>query len=71
MVMKTLLDGPTERETQFVEPEAYFHLLTSRRRLERADDETQGLLGLVDLESQVRFVVPAREVWKQREGAYY
>jgi hypothetical protein len=51
-----------------VEPEAYLRLITSRRRLVRADDETQGLLGLLDLDSRVRFVVDAREVWTRRAG---
>ena len=68
MVAKFVLDAAAERETQVVEPEAYFRLLTSRRRLVRADDETQGLLGLLDLDSRVRFVVDAREVWTRWAG---
>jgi hypothetical protein len=68
MVAKSLLDASTERETQLVEPEAYLRLITSRRRLVRADDETQGLLGLLDLDSRVRFVVDAREVMDALRG---
>jgi hypothetical protein len=68
MVAKSLLDASTERETQFVKPEAYFRLITSRRRLERSDDETRGLLGLLDLDSRVRFVVSEREVWEHWGG---
>ena len=63
MVMTTLLDASMERATHVVEPEAYFHLITSRRRLVRSDDETQGLLGLFDLDSRERFVVAERDVW--------
>ena len=68
MVAKFLLDAPMERETQVVEPEAYFRLITSRRRLVRSDDESRGLLGLFDLDSRVCFVVDAREVWKRWTG---
>lgn len=69
MVMKSLLEASTDRETQLVEPEAYVDLLTSRRRLERSDDQARGLLGLLDLESRERFVAEEREVRQQFQDA--
>ena len=68
MVAKSPLDASMEWQTQFVEPEAYLHLLTSRRSLERADDPAGGLLGLLDRESRVRFVVEEQQVWQRRGG---
>ena len=68
MVAKSPFEASPERETQRVEPETYFRLLTSRRRLVRSDDETRGLLGLFDLDSGVRFVVDAEAVWSRGAG---
>ena len=68
MVAESLHDALTERETQMVEPEAYLRLITSRRRLVRSNDETRGLLGLLDLDSRVRFVVEARKLWSRPMG---
>ncbi len=53
--------------TQFVEPEAYCRLIISRDTLERSDDKERGLLGLVDCETQVRFVVEEQRVLELRE----
>ena len=62
MVMTAFPSALSVRATQFVEPEAYFRLITSRKTLERSDDQEQGLLGLFDRETQVRFVVEERKV---------
>ena len=62
MVMTAFASALPARATQFVEPETYFRLITSRNTLERCDDQEQGLLGLFDRETLVRFVVEERKV---------
>ncbi len=64
MVMRAFPSALPTRDTQFVEPETYFRLITSRGTLERSDDKEQGLLGLFDRETRVRFVVEERKVLK-------
>ena len=64
MVMTAFPSALPTRATQFVEPETYFRLITSRGTLERSDDKEHGLLGLFDRETQVRFVVEERKVLK-------
>ena len=65
MVMTAFSSALATRDTQSVEPETYFRLITSRNTLERSDDKEQGLLGLFDRETQVRFVVEERKVLKK------
>jgi hypothetical protein len=46
-----------EGDTEIVEPEAYCRLVTSRRRLERCEDRSKGLVGVYDPERRVRYMV--------------
>ncbi|MCY2995028.1 MAG: hypothetical protein NTY19_45275 [Planctomycetota bacterium] len=62
MVMTALPSALPTRATQFVEPETYIRLITSRNTLERFDDKEHGLLGLFDRETQARFVVEEHKV---------
>jgi hypothetical protein len=48
-------------ETKLIEADIYCQLATSRRTLLRSDDDAQGIRGLYDPESGVRYVC---EEWK-------
>lgn len=62
--------------TEVIDPEQYYSLALSRRRLQRDDDEANGERGLLDAELGVRYVVNVRQLLmhdrqKQLAGAHF
>lgn len=51
-------------DSRFVTPAQFTELLTSRRNLERADDRSKQIRGLIDHAINVRFVVRENELNK-------
>ena len=63
MTVTTAWSMPTPgMETQFIEPDVYCRLVTSRLRLERMDDRARGLRGVYDPDERVHYVVEERKL---------